>query len=246
MDKPNQNKKGLFGFGKSKKVDENKNMFLQDQLKELTNKLQKIDTDLSQVEQQDNIFENFDVNQNSKHMSLNLSGELSSDQINEQDGGINNKRSSSVKTTMQKWTNKTFAKNSTKKKQTSSGKLISNGSIPEFISKQNGGLDYIDGNGNENGHPEFGIDSDSNSEDLLSSSFTDLTRPTTDLKLDLNPAYQPQNSMDASPTSSKYTRSNSRSSTISSLSSPRREINPSVLAEIDVSGFDLLSEMLLQ
>lgn len=234
IEKPGGAKRGLFGFGKAKKLDENKNEFLQDQLKELNEKLHKIDSDLSQVENDNYNKDVFDVNQNRKPFHSSSSTSLvMSENGNDTDDDLDTSRSKTLKSAVQKWTNKTFSKSSVKKKQgnTSSEKIFPNGSVPDLTIKQNGGMDY---------HSDIATDSDMNSTDeFLESSVTDLTRPLSDLRLDLSPNLNrdsPHNghSGSASPSSLRYHRSTSRSSTMSSLSSPRREIDPSVLAEIDV------------
>lgn len=229
--KPSGNKRGLFGFGKSKKLDENKNEFLQDQLKELNTKLHKLDTDLSQVET-DKQFESYDVNQNRKSMTVPVTSYVSSTERGNDTDEEDIRRTSGIKNAMHKWTNKTFSKVSIKRKQTINGTMPSNGSLPNM--KQNGEITM-------NGGLENGGDSDIIHQDeytSLDSSVTDLTRPVTDLSLDLSlPLTQNGKSGSASQSWAQYNRSNSKSSTISSLSSPspRREIDPSVLAEIDVS-----------
>lgn len=227
-------KRGLFGFGKQKKPDENKNVFLQDQLKELSDKLNRIDTDLNQVKQ-DKIIDTFDVNQNKQVVSSGfdaVDGIINENNEVFDSDGIG--RTNSVKSRMQKLTNKTFSKNSVKNKKRS--KSPHNGSVPNLTSKQNG--DILNGHGYE-------LESETHTEECLSSdsSVTDLTRPASDLTLDLLSSHNGSNS----PTSSRYDRSNSRTSTLSNLSSPRREINPSVLAEIDVSfAFNSLDYKLIK
>ena len=214
-------KRGLLGFGKQKKLDENKNVFLQDQLKELSDKLNKIDTDLNQVGQE-RVVDTLDVNQNKQQvLSSELDGlnGIDADSNEVFDNENNMGRTNSIKARMQKLTNKTFSKASVKNKKRS--KSPQNGSVPNLISKHNGDI---------NGHVDD-RDNDATPDECLSSdsSVTDLTR--SDLTLDLiasqNGSYSPR--------SSRYDRSTSRTSTLSNLSSPRREIDPSVLAEIDVS-----------
>lgn len=224
-------KRGLFGFGKQKKPDENKNVFFQDQLKELSDKLNRIDTDLNQVKQ-DKIIDTFDVNQN-KQQVVSSGFDAVDGIINENSEVFDSDgmgRTNSVKSRMQKLTNKTFSKNSVKNKKRS--KSPHSGSVPNLTSKQNGDI--------VNGH-EYELANETHSEDCLSSdsSVTDLTRPASDLTLELLSSQNGSNS----PTSSRYDRSNSRTSTLSNLSSPRREINPSVLAEID--AFEELSRQVL-
>lgn len=236
IEKPGGNKRGLFGFGKAKKLDENKNVFLQDQLKELNEKLLKIDNDLSQAESEISLKDSFDVNQNRKSMPGNFPTSFVTSPLgNDIEDDVDGHRSKTLKSAVQKWTNKTFTKNSVKKKEVNSQteKLHMNGSLPDLMIKQNGGVEL---------HVEPTSDGDINgAEDYLESSVTDLTKPLADLKLDLSPNYNAdpqqngQTSGSASPSSLRYNRSTSRSSTLSSLSSPRREIDPSVLAEIDVS-----------
>ena len=225
MQATNNPKRGLFGFGKQKKLDENKNVFLQDQLKELSVKLNRLDTDISQVKQ-DKVIDTLDVNQNKQQVG----GLDSVDGINMENSEVFDNdndmgRTNSIKFRMQKLTNKQFGKSSVKnKKRSKSPQTVHNsGSMPDLTLKQNG--DIINGHGYDSSH-------DISTEDCLSSdnSVTDLTRPA-DLPLDLASSHNGSNS----PTSLRYDRSNSRSSTLSNLSSPRREINPSVLAEIDVS-----------
>ncbi|KAL4220966.1 hypothetical protein ACF0H5_019232 [Mactra antiquata] len=233
LERPNSNKRGLFGFGKAKKLDENKNVFLQDQLKELNEKLQKIDSEMSQVEVEKKLSENFDVNQNRKLMSSVPYTGNGSYNIDEDD---DLRQNTGLKNAVQKWTNKTFSKVSVKKRPVNG--LTQNGSVPNL--KQNGDIymnGMIDGSSIENDENQYQCPSPENS-------VTDLTRPMADLKLDLNLTY-PQNgqSGSGSPSSARYNRSNSRSSTLSSLSSPRREIDPSVLAEID--AFEELTRQVL-
>ena len=236
IEKPTNNKRGLFSFGKAKKLDENKNEFLEDQLKELNVKLHKIDTDLNIVNQEKLYSSAFDVNQNTNSLSSTLPADLSLlDRSNDSEDEVMG-RGNSIKATMQKWTNKTFSKSSTKKRNTSTSgsKLSQNGSVPNLSSKQNGD---INANGINGYGPTYdAFDGNVSNEDVTSfeNSVTDLTRPTSDLKLDLNVTHNGINGSN-SPTSQQYSRSNSRNSMVSSLSSPRREIDPSVLAEIDVS-----------
>ena len=220
-------KRGFFSFGKQKKLDENKNVFLQDQLKELSDKLYRIDTDLSQVEQ-DKAIDTFDVNQNKQIVGgLDSIDGINVDSSDVFENGNNMGRTNSIKSRMQKLTNKQFGKSSVKNKKRSKSPqtIVHNSeSMPDLTLKQNG--DIINGHNYDSSH-------DVSTEDCLSSdnSVTDLTRPA-DLPLDLSSSHNGSNS----PTSLRYDRSNSRSSTLSNLSSPRREINPSVLAEIDVSS----------
>ena len=220
-------KRGFFSFGKQKKLDENKNVFLQDQLKELSDKLYRIDTDLSQVEQ-DKAIDTFDVNQNKQIVGgLDSIDGINVDSSDVFENGNNMGRTNSIKSRMQKLTNKQFGKSSVKNKKRSKSPqtIVHNSeSMPDLTLKQNG--DIINGHNYDSSH-------DVSTEDCLSSdnSVTDLTRPA-DLPLDLASSHNGSNS----PTSLRYDRSNSRSSTLSNLSSPRREINPSVLAEIDVSS----------
>ena len=219
-------KRGFFGFGKQKKLDENKNVFLQDQLKELSDKLNRIDTDLSQVE--DKTIDTFDVNQNKQQITGGFDYvdgiNVDNSEVFENDNYIG--RTNSIKSRMQKLTNKPFGKSSVKNKKRSKSPqtIVHNSeSMPDLTIKQNG--DIINGHNYDSSH-------DVSTEDCLSSdnSVTDLTRPA-DLPLDLASSHNGSNS----PMSLRYDRSNSRSLTLSNLSSPRREINPSVLAEIDVS-----------
>lgn len=202
-------------------------MFLQDQLKELTDKLQKIDTDLNQVESEKLFSDSYDVNQNRKSLPVQLAtNSLTSERVIDSEDE-DAKKGTGLKNTMQKWTNKTFSKVSVKRKQG----IPLNGSLPNL--KQNGEI-------NMNGEIENDVNSDVHREEItsLESSVTDLTRPLADLKLDLSlPLTQNGQSGSPSPSSAGYNRSQSRTSTVSSLSSPRREIDPSVLAEIDVSSF---------
>ena len=219
-------KRGLFGFGKQKKLDENKNVHLQDQLKELSDKLNKIDTDLSQVEQHEKIVDTLDVNQNKQQVfagGLDIVDGPDGENNEAFDSDSNMGRANSIKTRMQKLTNKTFSKASVKNKKRS--KSPQNGSVPNLISKHNGDI---------NGHSDD-KDYDTNPDECFSSdsSVTDLTRPSSDLTLDLITSHNGS----SSPNSLRYDRSNSRTSTLSNLSSPRREIDPSVLAEIDVSSY---------
>ncbi|XP_053379446.1 uncharacterized protein LOC123526851 [Mercenaria mercenaria] len=233
IEKPSGTKRGLFGFGKSKKLDENKNVFLQDQLKELNDKLHKIDTDLNQVESEKNLYEGYDVNQNRKSMPVQLTSNLNSLERGVDSEDDEAKKANSLKNTMQKWTTKTFSKVSVKRKQG----IPLNGSLPNL--KQNGEI-------NMNGGFENGENGDTYREEFtsLENSVTDLTRPMSDLKLDLSlPLTQNGQNGSASPSSVGYNRSNSRTSTLSSLSSPRREIDPSVLAEID--AFEELTKQVL-
>ena len=240
IEKPGGTKRGLFSFGKTKKLDENKNEFLQDQLKELNHKLHKLDTDLTHAEHDNHIKDAFDVNQNRKSLSgsvsLTMLSSMTSENGNDTEDETDNK-SKTLKSAVQKWTNKTFSKTSVKKKHMSASceKVHSNGTVYDPTVKQNGGLDFhLDANNDSDGC------SNSTEEFLESSSVTDLTRPLSDLKLDLSPNLNTDihyngHSGSASPSSLRYNRSTSRSSTLSSLSSPRKEIDPSVLAEIDVS-----------
>lgn len=237
IEKPSGSKRGLFGFRKAKNVDENKNVFLQDQLKELTDKLNKIDTDLIQVEA-DKRLESYDFNQNRKVSAVNQSNSFEgTNELQDED----TKRNAGLKTAVQKWTKNTFSKVSLKKKHQNNNKITLNGSLPNLKHNDdlNGTIDLDDD----------GFLSDPNRDEecaSLANSVTDLTRPLADLKLDLNSSYTMQQngrSGSTSPTSVRYNRSNSKSSTLSSLSSPRREIDPSVLAEID--AFEELTRQVL-
>lgn len=234
LDKPSGTKRGLFGFGKAKKLDENKNVFLQDQLKELTDKLHKIDTDLIQVESEKRS-ETYDFNQNRKTVAINSAppNTEGENEIHEEDV----KRNVGLKNAVQKWTSKTFSKVSVKKKNLHNSSLPLNSSMPN--------LGHEDANGSGDLDNGFLSDSDQQDFSLLENSVTDLTRPLADLKLELNSSYTQQNgcSGSTSPVSVRYNRSNSKSSTLSSLSSPRREIDPSVLAEID--AFEELTRQVL-
>ncbi|XP_052760259.1 uncharacterized protein LOC128203048 isoform X2 [Mya arenaria] len=240
IEKPSGTKRGLFSFGKTKKVDENKNEYLQDQIKELNEKLHKIDTDLNHVGS-DKYYDSFDVNQNKKNSSGNMPSQLMTSLLMTSDRPIDsddeNGRSKTIKSAVQKWTNKTFA---AKKKPNSNGKPSLNGSLPNMAMKYNGDINL-----NGDSEPE----TDTCSGEYLESSVTDLTRPLADLKLSLNlPLSASQNSQNSSngscsPSLIQYNRSTSRTSTASSLSSPRREINPSVLAEID--AFEELTKQVL-
>lgn len=239
IEKPGGAKRGLFGFGRPKKIDENQNVFLQDQLKELNEKLHKIDTDLCHAENDTPHKDVFDVNQNRKPLPGSMSMTLLTSAMTSENGNDtedeNDPKSKTLKSAVQKWTNKTFSKSSVKKKNghSSTEKVNLNGTMPDLTVKQNG-VDF---------HLDPNIDSDCTSngtEEYLESSVTDLTRPLADLKLDLSPnlnsdSHYNGHSGSGSPSSLRYNRSASRSSTLSSLSSPRREIAPSVLAEIDVS-----------
>lgn len=236
--KPVGTKRGLFGFGKAKKTEETKNEYLQDQLKELHTKLHKIDNDLTQVEQQDKLSDGYDVNQNRKSLSSTLPADMFSQKFleNSDDSDIQKNGGTKFKSTMQKWTNKTFNKSSTKKKGVTEPILKPNLSVPNLGARMNG-------EGMVNGH-NHSYDSDSYTEEYHSlesshSSVTDLTRPLSDLKLDLHIAHA-QPVLNGSP---RYSRSNSRGSTISNLSSPRREIDPSVMAEIE--AFEQLTKQVL-
>lgn len=198
-------------------------MFLQDQLKELNEKLHKIDNEMSQVEIDKKLSESFDVNQNRKSMPAYVAYTGNGEQRFDEEEDL---RNTSLKNAVQKWTNKTFSKVSVKKRPING--MTHTRSVPNI--KQNG--DIMNGTLENGCHDN---DENQNKYPSLESSVTDLTRPMADLKLDLNLTY-PQNELSGSgsPSSARYNRSNSRSSTLSSLSSPRREIDPSVLAEIDV------------
>ncbi|XP_052284624.1 uncharacterized protein LOC127881060 isoform X2 [Dreissena polymorpha] len=234
IEKPSSAKRSIFSFGKTKKLDENKNnVFLQDQLKELNEKLHKIDTDLSQVESETKFT---DVNQNKKsNYSGNMTSQLMTSERthdSDEDDGV---RSKTLKSAVHKWTAKTF---SVKRKQSSTSKHSVNGSLPNLSSTQNGDVDSCGDQESE---------SDNTSEDFLQESVTDLTRPLADLKLNLDlplTSSQAKNNGSESPSPlGPYNRSGSRTTLSSTLSSPRREIDPSVLAEID--AFEELTKQVL-
>jgi len=232
IEKPSGNRRGLFGFGKAKKTDLNKNEFLQDQLNELTEKLHKLDTDLSHVEN-DKYLEVFDVNQNRNNYPNNgFTNHRVTASDKHVDSDDENGRTKTIKSAVQKWTNKTFS--SVKKKHTSNGKLNGTDSMPDICGTYNGETE-VTLNGEH--HNENDVTDEFNRNE---SSVTDLTRPLDKLSLSLplssslNANYTSGGSW--SPTSARNFRTGSNASTVSSVSSPRREINPSVLAEIDVSA----------
>ncbi|KAL3861475.1 hypothetical protein ACJMK2_007509 [Sinanodonta woodiana] len=215
-----QPKKGLFSFGNKKKADESKNMYLKEQLKELTHKLHKIDLDLTQCEKGSTSSDILDCNQNRKYSSRTAFPSDENDvAFSEMDPSMHH--TNSIKTAMQKWTTRTFSK----RKQLKSSKTDEmNGNI--FRSRDS----ISDCNGYE-----------SQDDSLSDNSVIDLTKLShkskdSDLKLDLS-------FTDSKPLRTFRQRSTTSCSSSSSAASPKREVDPSVMAEIE--AFEEMTKQVL-
>lgn len=200
-----------FPFGKKKKVEENKTEYFQDQLNELTEKLQHIDRDISRKEM-------LDLNQNKKPQYLISSDDsvftpngLTMDNLNDgrkdEDTGRGN--SMKFKNSVQKLAQKTKRSIKSKSKKQ-----------PVEVPKLNG---LVTSNGGSNG--ALKIDLSSRDDDDNDSDTSDLQngRQANNSLIDLTKLKQSTSSDDVFETKSD-----------TSLS-PRKEIDPTVLAEIDVS-----------
>lgn len=207
-----------FPFGKKKKVDESKTEYFQEQLRELTEKLQTIDKDISRKE-------TLDLNQNKKPLHLvyseeNLQPVNGLSQVRYDDDREEISRGSSLKNSVQKLAQKTkrSIKSKTKKQQEES-KV--NGSVT-----LNGGHDgalKLDLNRNDEDDDNEDVDlSDLHRSHKSSGSVIDLTKSR------------------MSTSSDDVFDSGGRSEV--SLS-PRREVDPSVMAEID--AFEELTRQVL-
>jgi hypothetical protein len=202
-----------FPFGKKKKVDENKTGYFQEQLNELTEKLQHIDRDISRKEM-------LDLNQNKKPQNLMNSDDsvfapngLTMDNLNngrkDEDTGRGN--SMKLKNSVQKLAQRTKKSIKSKSKKQ-----------PMEVPKLNG---LVTSNGGSNG--ALKIDLSGRYEDDDDSDMSDLQN-----------GHQANNSLiDLT----KLKRSTSYDDVFETKSdtslSPRKEIDPTVLAEIDVSCF---------
>ncbi|KAK3581868.1 hypothetical protein CHS0354_000284 [Potamilus streckersoni] len=215
-----QPKKGLFSFGNKKKADESKNMYLKEQLKELTHKLHKIDFDLTQCEKGSTSSDILDYNQNRKYSSrTSFPSDENYVTTSEMDPSMHH--TNSLKSAMQKWTARTFSK----RKQHKSYKTDE--MIGDIFRFRDSVSDY-------NGY-------DSQDDSLSDNSVIDLTKIShiskdSDLKLDLS-------FTDSKPILTSRQRSIASCSSSSSAPSPRREVDPSVMAEIE--AFEELTKQVL-
>ena len=209
-----------FPFGKKKKVDENKTEYFQEQLNELTEKLQHIDRDISRKEM-------LDLNQNKKPQNLMNSDDsvfapngLTMDNLNngrkDEDTGRGN--SMKFKYSVQKLALKTKKSIKSKSKKQ-----------PMEVPKLNG---LVTSNGGSNG--ALTIDLSGRDEDDDDSDMSDLQngrQANNNSLIDLTKLKQSTSSDDVFETKSN-----------TSLS-PRKEIDPTVLAEID--AFEELTRQVL-
>lgn len=199
--------KKFFNFGGKKKHVTSNNEHLEGQLKELTDKLQKIDQDLS------------------SHNYLVAKTSNDFDQRNNFESGLtdskkdsdSNKNGSNLKSSVQKLAQKKFSKSFKNRHKKENGSIL-NGHLESPTSESRGfpGDDLVDGG------------QDSDSDKYKSGSLTDLTKDklnNNELKLDLSFADQYDES---SPK-----RTSRKNENGSNFTSPRREIDPSVMAEIE-------------
>lgn len=202
--------KKFFNFGGKKKQPASKNEHLEGQLKELTDKLQKIDQDLSS--------HNYIVGKTSSDLEQRNNHE--SGIIDSKKDSDSNKNGSNLKSSVQK-AQKKFSKSFKNRHKKENGSVpILNGHLESPTSESRGlpGDDLVDGS------------QDSDSDKCRSGSLTDLTKDklnNNELKLDLSFADQYDES---SPR--RISRKNENGS---NFTSPRREIDPSVMAEIEVT-----------
>ena len=202
-----------FPFGKKKKVDENKTEYFQEQLRELTEKLQTIDRDISRREM-------LDMNQNKKPQKLLNSEEY----LLSSNGGSSEHLDDGRKDEESSRGNSLKFKNSVQKLAQKTKRSIKGKSKkqPLEVPKLNG---LVNLNGSSNGslnldisRDDDDVDSDAdNQEHEKTNSFIDLTKSR------------------ISSSSDDVFESKSDTSL-----SPRKEIDPTVMAEIDVSVFTSL------
>lgn len=200
-----------FLFGKKKKVDENKTEYFQEQLNELSEKLQHIDRDIGRKEM-------LDMNQNKKPQNLINSDDsvfapngLTMDNLNDgrkdEDTGRGN--STKFKNSVQKLAKKTKRSIRIKSKK----QLVE-------VPKLNG---LVTTNWGSNGALKIDLGSRDEDDDDSDTSNLQNGRQTNNSLIDLTKLKQSTSADDVFETKSD-----------TSLS-PRKEIDPTVLAEIDVS-----------
>lgn len=245
----NGQKKKLFSFGhkKPKSVENNKNQHLEDQLKEFTDKIERLDKDLDQCKK--------GSKKEVKHTLSNGSVKtVNSDDLNrsmelltlEAQSGTTIQRTNSLKASMQKFANRTFLKSGRNRsnKKTNGTEPALNGDIPDSMKADFVYCAPMVSCEEEDKDHDDEQDSGYGLADQDSDSVTDLTKDMSPHRL--HDAF-PDGPFDlshfdssSSPRSSpRPTRSRKISGTHMSsspeVSSPRKQINPSVMAEIDVS-----------
>ena len=230
---PSSGKKFPFKFGGKKKVPEqSKNEHLQEQLRELSVKLEEIDKDLS-THVKTNV-EVLDMNQNKRQVSkysvdddLRTSHEFYPDA----NGDLNKSGALNIKASVQKLKTKTFAKGAKSKNRKSNGseQQLLNGHINSSDSSNPSAYELtLDLTRSRLHDDDADEDSERGTESHRSDSFTDLTKnksPTSSVDDNVFTDYDV-----ASP------RRSWKRNAVSNPCTPRKEIDPNVLAEIDVSS----------
>ncbi|XP_021353188.1 uncharacterized protein LOC110450192 isoform X1 [Mizuhopecten yessoensis] len=231
-----------FSFGGKKKT--NNQDHLKGQLQELNNKLQQIDLDLtSHINKSTSKTDLLDMNQNRKsngngvHEHESRVSDDASFAVRLPPGSSNGTKDDSdmnktntLKNSVQKLAQKTFSRSvkSKKSKRSNDGDAITNGYLSDsmVIDRHRHGL--------ENGDPSTEYDSEDGTETHKADSLTDLTTTNTSFTSDDNVF---DNKSDSGGTKFKSRKSNSsyssNSSTHSQASTPRKEVDPNIMAEID-------------
>lgn len=204
-----------FPFGKKKKVDESKTEYFQEQLRELTEKLHTIDKDISRKE-------TLDLNQNKKplhlvHSEENVLISNGSYHVSYDDGKREEETSRgnslNFKNSVQKLAQKT--------KRSIKGKTKKQMEVP----KLNG---LVTLNGGSNGALNLDLSRDDEEEDSDPSDLRDSNKSTSSV-IDL--------------TKSRVSTSSDDVFDSGTSLSPRKEIDPTVMAEIDVSKYFYIKKL---
>ncbi|KAK3104928.1 hypothetical protein FSP39_013362 [Pinctada imbricata] len=215
-------KKFPFKFGAKKKVPENKNEHLQEQLKELSVKLEEIDRNLSSHTKPT---EFLDMNQNKRQVAIEET--RTSHDFYDNNGDVNKGNGKNIKASVQKLKTKTFSKGAKSKNRKST----------EF---QNGHVSTLEsGPLNSSAHElkldltncrlqDDDVDSENGSESHRSDSFTDLTK-------NKSPTSSVDDNVFSDQNENGGVIQNPRRKAVSNPVTPRKEVDPNVLAEIDVS-----------
>ncbi|XP_033763870.1 uncharacterized protein LOC117345042 isoform X2 [Pecten maximus] len=236
------NKRFPFSFGGKKK--NNNQEHLKGQLEELNNKLQQIDLDLtSHINKTTSNSDLLDMNQNRKsngngvhEPESRVSDDVTSgarlptgnSNITKDDTDMN--KTNTLKNSVQKLAQKTFSRSVKSKKSKRSGdgdSPITNGYLSDsmVIDRHRHGL--------ENGDISNEYDSEDGTDTQKADSLTDLTTTTSNISDDT----VFDNKSESGGTKFKSRKSNSsyssNSSTHSQSSTPRKEVDPSIMAEID-------------